>query len=322
MRLLRLRLSWRLAPWLAVAVTASACDAVRADPGVTAQEIIGGTETGAYPGVPLLYAEMGDGTSTFCTGTLISPRVVLTAAHCLELDGTPSVHVAYFGGDFNDDADPALIDTIDVAAIEFDTDWDLADPEGGHDIGMALLDRAAPALPMAYNHRALEGHEGDDLHLVGWGRTTGDSEDYGIKREATSQLQSFDDRLLRYGSATANTCQGDSGGPNFLVEGGEPVVVGITSFGNVGCDQYGFGTNVAAYAEAFVDPWLMTNDPDACTADGACVAACGQDDVDCPDDPALVAVTGGCRAGGRSAPAHAAALLLALLLLRRRRRRA
>lgn len=316
--------SW-LAPSLALALGAGAgCDA-GPDVGVGAQEIIGGATTTAYPAVPLLVAELGDGTTSYCTGTLISPRVVLTAAHCVELGATASRHVAYFGADYTIEDDAARIDEIDVAAVEMDPAWDLDAPEDGHDIGMVLLARAAPVEPMIYNHRALDGHEGEDLHLVGWGRTTGDSDDYGVKRETMSELQTFDDRLLRYGSATANTCQGDSGGPNFLIDDdGNEVVVGVTSFGNVGCDQYGFGTNVAAYATDFVDPWLRMNDPDACADDGVCVGACGTQDVDCPDvlPGAGGPVTGGCGAaggGGRGAPVLLA--LAALLLVRRRRRR-
>ena len=314
-----------MARWLALALsTGAACAAgPDADVGVGAQEIIGGSTTTGYPAVPLLLAELGDGTTSYCTGTLISPRVVLTAAHCLELDEAPVRHVAYFGADYTAAEDPARIDEIDVAGVEFDPDWNLDAPESGHDIGMVLLSRAAPVEPMLYNRSALDGHEGEDLHLVGWGRTSGDSEDYGIKRETMSELQTFDDRLLRYGSATANTCQGDSGGPNFLVDDdGAEVVVGVTSFGNVGCDQYGFGTNVSAYT-GFVDPWLRMNDPDACEDDGVCVGACGTDDVDCPQiEPGLAGpVTGGCRAGGDGPAAPVLLALAALLVLRRRRRR-
>jgi MYXO-CTERM domain-containing protein len=317
-------------------LTATGCATDAADPGITAQEIVGGTSTQSYAAVPLLYTEFADGTANLCSGTLISPRVVLTAAHCLQFTDEPTLQIAYFGSDATTESDPAQLDSIPIVDSTFDTDWNIEDLEGGHDVGLVLMERSGPVEPMGYNRDSLEGRTGDDVHLVGWGRTTGEGEDYGKKREVMTSLQQFDAVLMRYGSATANTCQGDSGGPNFMMQGAVEVVAGITSFGNTGCDQYGFGTNVAAYAESFIDPWLVENDQDACAADGACLAICGDGDPDCGGDPGGDTddgsaggaptsgdVTGGCSAGGpvRGRVALVVLALVTLVLWRRRRRK-
>src|SRR6185436_2330384 len=111
--------------------------------------------------------------------------------------------------------------------------------------------------------------------------TDGTGSDYGVKREVMSSLDSHSNILMQYGSSTANTCQGDSGGPNFMTQGTTEVVAGITSFGNVGCDQYGVGTNVAFFATSYIDPYLTEKDNGGCLANSACNSACGEVDPDC-----------------------------------------
>jgi MYXO-CTERM domain-containing protein len=316
--------------------------------GERAQEIVGGALTSAYEAVPLLYSEFADGSASLCSGTLISERVVLTAAHCLEFNPPPTRHLVYFGSDITIENDPDHLATIPVAEYAFHPNWNINDLEGGHDIGLVLMAQPGPVAPMGVNREALAGRNGDQVHLVGWGRTTGNGNDYGKKREVMSSLQAHNSLLMRYGSATANTCQGDSGGPNFMVQNGAEVVAGITSYGNVGCDQYGVGTNVANFAAGYIDPFIVQKDPSgSCLADGGCNTSCGAVDPDCPADGTAPdgddvgdgdggdedgggntgggtrgarPVTGGCSAGGGMPTGGAALLLLGLAGLWRRRR--
>lgn len=298
---------------LALALQLGACGLVAeedvAELGETRAPIVGGTPTNQYPAVPLLYSEIeGQDGAQLCTGTLISPRVILTAAHCVEFTGgPPSQYVAYFGADVTGQSDPDRRAAINIIDFVFDPAWDIDNLEAGHDIGLVLLDQPAPVPPMAFNRAALESLVGQQVHLVGWGRTTGDGEDFGIKREAMTSLQSATPLLMQYGSASANTCQGDSGGPNFMTIDGVEVVAGVTSFGNTGCDQSGFGSRVDAYTTSFIDPYLAANDPDAPLPPGTS----DPDDDEETDDPAPgdddggdadgtnnEPVSGGCMVGG------------------------
>jgi secreted trypsin-like serine protease len=337
---------------LVLALASSACVAAeQEDPtvGEDSVAIVGGALTNLYQAVPAIYSEFADGTGSLCSGTLISPRVVLTAAHCVsEFPSDPTVHVVYFGTDFQDEADPNHLATINVAEYEYHPNWNINDLEGGHDIALLLLEQAGPVPPLGYNRVQLDGRTGEDVHLVGWGRTDGTGNDYGVKREVMSSLTQQSPLLMQYGSPTANTCQGDSGGPNFMTQDGTEVVAGITSFGNVGCDQYGVGTNVAFFASSYIDPYLTEKDGGGCLANSTCNSACGEADPDCADGGddtgdgdgdgdgsgdgsggngsggAPNAVQGSCSAaGGAGSGSGLAALFLlaALVRVNRRRRR-
>ncbi|HTE50724.1 MAG TPA: trypsin-like serine protease [Kofleriaceae bacterium] len=302
---------------LALAIPLGVGCGMAADGDVAAQigearaPIVGGTPTNQYPAVPLLYSEVADQDGAqLCSGTLISPRVVLTAAHCVEFpDGAPSQYVAYFGADVTVQSDPERRGAINIVDFVFHPEWDIDNLEAGHDIGLVLLEQNAPVAPMPFNRAPVDSLVGQQVHLVGWGKTTGDGEDVGVKREAMSDLQSAGPLLMRYGSAAANTCQGDSGGPNFMTINGVESVAGITSYGNVGCDQFGFGTRVDAFAASFIDPYIAEHDPNGAVPsagtpppgdddedDGETDGATGGPSANTDDSP----VSGGCSVGGGS----------------------
>jgi MYXO-CTERM domain-containing protein len=283
--------------------------------GDTSQEIVGGVATTEHPAVAFLYSEFSDrDDAQLCSGTLITPRVILTAAHCVEFpNGAPEQYLAYFGTNVTVETDTGAIDTIPITAYEFHPQWNIDNLEAGNDIGLVALQRPIQGVvPIDINREPLENHIGEDVQLVGWGRTSGEGEDFGVKREATTTLTAAEDLLIQYGSAAANTCQGDSGGPNFMVIDGVEVIAGITSYGNVGCNDYGVGTRVDKFIN-FIDDFVREHDPnglppeeDAPPDEAPNPAGAAAQDAGAP-------VNGGCSAAGEGGP-HAA-LALALLVL-------
>jgi hypothetical protein len=194
--------------------------------------IVNGRGTKDYPAVgALLKGETG----VYCSGTLIAPDRFLTAAHCVVNDPVPNHYKVFFqsAGIFG-------VKKVDWQKEEYSF------PKG--DVAVLVLtdpvQRIAPE-SILVSEEPLAGSLGT---IVGFGRTGGFNEDYGIKREgfietATCPASQRDMPLLCWnfnaevqaGAIRSNTCNADSGGPLFLYEtiAGHQVryVGGVTSGG-------------------------------------------------------------------------------------------
>jgi V8-like Glu-specific endopeptidase len=225
------------------------------EPARATQAITGGAVDTNDSAIVLLYAE--DGASAFiCTAALIAPKVLLTAAHCVSstLHSAATKYYAFYGNDLNA-ARPG--DLHPIAEVHAHPAWDVNKLVAGHDVGVAILKDAATMPPLPLRRTALQVSElGRSLRLVGYGATDGASQaGTGIKRETQTGLDDFDDFTLTYNDASHLTCNGDSGGPALLVRNGVEEIVGLTSFGDETCVQYGVDTRVDAEL-AFIDPLI------------------------------------------------------------------
>jgi secreted trypsin-like serine protease len=199
-----------------------------------------GTADGSgHPNVGGLVAstQYSDGTWIYCSGTLIAPRVFLTAAHCG--DNAESVRVTF---------DTAYVDGDKVYAGTFYADprYNQAQSDP-HDIAVVVLDKAvngiAPAsLPAADSLSNLPSTQ--TFTSVGYGAYLVTNSPGGhqylyddVRMVATGTLNATNAAWLRISMnpATGNggTCYGDSGGPNFL--GTTDIVAATTITGDAVC---------------------------------------------------------------------------------------
>lgn len=293
--------------------------------GTIRTEIVGGSPTDTDPAVVQLVTMLAQGKSAMCSGTLIAPRVVLTAAHCIDGDDPPAEQFVHFGTTIRGE-DPGFIGRREVVDRVFFDPWSLS----SNDIAMVLLAEDAPVAPVVIDRVGLVDLDiGRTLRLVGWGDTIGDAGDAGTKRTVMASLTGFyNEWVMSYGSAEGNTCQGDSGGPILMERDGYEILVGVTSWGIAGCEGTSGATRVAAYAD-WIDEWLIEHGqplPPAfpgqrAAGDGCSVTAndCGEG-LDCIGDGSdsdlgqcIAGLEAGGEGGGCSTGRGAAGMGLVLL---------
>ncbi len=292
--------------------------------------IINGTVERDYPSVVGLGA-LG---LTLCSGNLITPRVMLTAAHCqadLPIELVVAIGSVYVG---TEAADPDYDLKLEDAAIHPAYRELSGQFLGENDVGVAILREDAPddVEPVWINTARLTPKDavGEVVTSVGFGLTeTGAS---GTKRSAPLVVSDLDPMFLISASSgnenNANICSGDSGGPQFHEADGVRQQWAVHSWGDLDC-RFNSGSTRTDVVQDFILEHVeaVHGTTDFCEimdryGDGACDPTCGRTDPDCVVTIADLATygdpKGGCDTGGSGPLPLGAALLLAAVTLRRR----
>ncbi len=208
--------------------------------------IVGGK---LYAGLPAVGALYEDG-EIACTATVIGPRTLLSAAHCL--DGVSARSLQFVIG--KDASSPEYV--LDIADLRPHPSYD--PDRASNDIGLLTLAEEAPVEPLPVLERRMDASwVGTALLFVGYG-TTGKQAwaSAGKKRMVKMEISYVSRTTFDYEVPGKNTCFGDSGGPAFFLdEEGQHWVAGVTSYGDESCEEWGVDTRVDAY-RGFLDTRL------------------------------------------------------------------
>jgi V8-like Glu-specific endopeptidase len=245
-------------------VVAAGCSPPPEEPEASQAPIIAGM---ADPGDPAMVEVFKIGTNSVskCTATLVSPRVLLTAAHCIY--GSRTARYGVFIGP--DDDDVTGKDLLPVTAAVFDPMYN-DDPGNGHDIGVVVLATPLSIKPVPINRTPLPASViGKPARYVGYGLTngvamTGD----GVRRHATAPIAAVSRLLIRIAPNPHGTCHGDSGGPLLMDNGAGEAVIGVVSFGNdAACRRDSYFQRLDTQVE-WVDAQIKKYDPGVTIPDG------------------------------------------------------
>lgn len=241
--------------------------------GSSISRVVGGRDAdpGEWPWQISLEVHI-DGTQFHnCGGTIIHPRIILTAAHCVVVEGDDGellvmredvlrirsgLHYQRTGGSL-----------VRVAAMVVHPEYRGIGPESVvHDVALIELAEPVSETPVILadaDFHAAAIQDGTPVVVTGWGRTTVSpqsmeetvadaaeiSKTLGLGGLALQEgelevfadtfcrdflgFRTVDERLLCAGSRTdiAGSCQGDSGGPLVVFAEGQFVQVGVVSFG-------------------------------------------------------------------------------------------
>lgn len=167
--------------------------------------------------------EVGGGEVGTCTGTVISPNAVLTAAHCFAFARSPRVTITAVvrGSKVTIPASRVAVHpgfTVSAEQVLF------------NDVAVVQTSSAlpVPALPLLMSRQP---EVGEQSVVAGYGQTEngGDAVDDVVAGGAVVRLVTDNHVRIDFQGGESHPCRGDSGGALFVEQGDGLAIVGVVS---------------------------------------------------------------------------------------------
>ncbi len=264
-----------------------------------AHAVVGGNdaEPGEYPYVAHILIDR----SFQCTGTLVTPRHVITAAHCSSLapGGIANVPIGQPGQLIELSIGAHRTPSGSLTGYESDGEHHVASAvhvnpgwaglgSVGHDAAIVELDTPSAKAPVKVASAAERSlwSAGTMATIAGFGVTESDGDQPDVLQEARVPIVADKDAAEAYPYLVegvdpvfggfenrtqvaagfprggVDTCQGDSGGPLLVSAGTAMRLVGDTSYG-AGCAEPGFPGVYGRLADTTLREWVASIAPNA-----------------------------------------------------------
>lgn len=198
----------------------SACSAIGLN-----ERIINGSQCVSETNSPVVRILISvGGRQALCSGTMITSRYVLTAAHCFS--ERPTSAAVLIGND------PTAVTRVAVHPQFRRGETSFGVQAGFNDV--AILELASevnvPTLPILISR---DVNAGDSLAIYGYGLD--ENSELGTLRGGTAPIDEVtrDHITTKFDGSGSNTCEGDSGGPAAVNTAQGLAIVGLTSSGTV-----------------------------------------------------------------------------------------
>lgn len=251
----------------------------------------------ADPGDPHVVAILDVTDHPICTGVLVAPRVVVSAAHCF---GSLEPVRVFFGADA--DVLPQGV-VMPVVSRALHPEFQRLGLK--NDIAVLVLEQPSTAPPVVLADAVEDRLEqGADIRVVGFGHTSVAGDSGHIKRFGTSRVVEMTADTFEIEPSPSQPCTGDSGGPAFLDTGDGERFVGVISSGDPDCADHSTLIRVDAHLNFIA----------------GMIEACSIGSCDCDPSAPECADVGGCRINHSRQRTVPLVLFIMVLLFYRQRK--
>ena len=205
-----------------------------------------------------------------CTASLISPKVLLTAAHCIKASVDKTLVIFHTAISCESGFDSTK-NSKRVSKITIHKDYIPTIPstettigkEGTDDIALIILTEPAPENYAIYKIADPLEVKDSRIYFYGYGVTGSNDGGSGILRKTSFSNDLFyvekeNNKIRLKQNSGTGICFGDSGGPGLVNINGEAQILGVNSFVQGPDDDSCNGTATLALAEAYKG-WIKSS---------------------------------------------------------------